>query len=104
MPDVTIGVDPIASLLGLASLLLMLLEQCRNKSLGPHSKGALINNVHIIGTAWSDACRQVSYALERRPAGGRCTAVLGRRTRTARAPASQRLPVARPHRPVDALP
>ena len=43
------------------------------------------------------------YTLKRRPAGGRCAAVLGRRTRTAGAPASQRLPVARPHRPVDAL-
>jgi hypothetical protein len=38
MPDVTIGVDPIANLLGLASLLLMLLEQRRSKSLGLHSK------------------------------------------------------------------
>jgi hypothetical protein len=38
MPDLTIGVDPIADLLAFASLLLTLLAQQRSKNLGLHSK------------------------------------------------------------------
>jgi hypothetical protein len=38
MPDVTIGVDPIANLLGFATLVLTLLAQRRNQEIDPPKK------------------------------------------------------------------
>jgi hypothetical protein len=72
-------------------------------------QGPEISNLPARNRNFSDRVELLEAAahepdeFKRRPAGGRCAAVLGRRTPMAGASTPQRLPAARPHRPVDAL-